>query len=92
MLTERVWRLLELRSRSYKLGSLEKVTGWTAVREQELRSRDEIEADIRMGKSEERKTKLFPLRCTFSSAVLEENIFGLNDCNLLYLKSISLIF
>jgi hypothetical protein len=54
MLTERVWRLLELRSRSYKLGRLEKVTGWTAVREQELRSRDEIEAEIRMGESEER--------------------------------------
>jgi hypothetical protein len=51
---EIVWRLLELRSSSYKLGRLEKVTGWIAVREQELRFRDEIEADIRMGKSEER--------------------------------------
>jgi hypothetical protein len=50
-------RLLELRSRSYRLGRLEKVTEWIAVREQELRSRFETEADIRMGQSDERQTK-----------------------------------
>jgi hypothetical protein len=51
---EIVWRLLELRSKSYKLGRLEKVTEWILVREQKLRSRDVIEVDIRMGKSEDR--------------------------------------
>ena len=51
---EIVWRLLELRSKSYKLGSLEKVTGFIVVREHELRYRDEIDLDIRMGNSEER--------------------------------------
>jgi hypothetical protein len=54
VLAEIVWRLLELRSSSYKLGRLEKVTAWIAIIEQELRSTYEIEDDIRMGKSEER--------------------------------------
>jgi len=44
-----------------------------------------------MGKSEERETKLFPLRDTLSRTGLEENISGLNDFNLLYDKSISSI-
>jgi len=46
--------LLELRSKSYKLGRLEKVTGWIVVREQKLRYRNEIEVDIAMRNSEER--------------------------------------
>jgi hypothetical protein len=54
VLNEIVWRLLELRSKSYKLGRLDKVTGFIVVREHELRYRDEIELDIRMGNSEER--------------------------------------
>jgi hypothetical protein len=48
-----VWRLLQLRSSEYKLGRLKKVKGWIAVREQELRSRDQTEVELRIGKSEE---------------------------------------
>jgi hypothetical protein len=92
LLNRLVWRLLEQRSSEYNLGRLEKVTGCIVVREQELRSRDQIEVELRMGKSEEeRETKLFPCRDTYCSTGLEENIFRSNDFNLLYDKSISLI-
>jgi hypothetical protein len=87
-----VGKLLEQRSSEYNLGRLEKVTGLIVVREQELRSRDQTEVELRMGNSEEKRlTKLFPCRDTYCSTGLEENIFGSNDCKLLYDKSISLI-
>jgi len=89
--TEIVWRRLELRSSEYRLGRREKVIGWTEVREQSLRSRKEIEADIRMGESAGRNAIGFPCRDTRSSTGLAENISGLNDSNLLYFKSRCLI-
>jgi hypothetical protein len=87
---EIVRRRFELRSSDSRLGRRENVTEFTDVREQELRSRDEIEVDIKMGESEEINAIGFPRRDT-SSTGLAENISGLSDFNLLYRKSISFI-
>jgi hypothetical protein len=46
------------------------------VREHELRSRAEAEADTRMGDSEDRYAKGFDFRDTLSKTGLEENISG----------------
>jgi hypothetical protein len=88
---EIVRRLFELRSSEYRLGRREKVTEFTDFMEQELRSRNEIEADIRMGESEEINAIGFPCRDTLSSTGLAENISGLSDVKLLCRKSRSLI-